>query len=177
MPPSQRTAPLDHHIRHHTHAWFGPTHWPLDTVAKAFPSPVGDPWCPCYLILLHNHVYARSRAFCGSSVVSEEHGAPPSTAVCPCSPRRPLFSPQVIHGRQPSVLAAPLKPTSHVARERSTASNSFPHLPVGTPRGSLIVRSLIWSSRASSLWPLPCNSTLSRNTQNLIADAIRTCYA
>ena len=38
----------------------------------------------------------------------------------------------MLRRRQPSVLAAPSKPTSHVARERSTASNSFPHLHVGT---------------------------------------------
>lgn len=88
-----------------THAWFGPTHWPSDTVAKAFPSPAGGPWCPCYLTLLHNQddTHARScllRLDSGARCSAVDSrlvmlttappllptGDPRSTAVCPCSP-------------------------------------------------------------------------------------------
>ena len=85
-----------------THAWFGPTHWPSDTVAKASPSPAGGPWCPCYLILLHNQDDTHARSSLLRSTVLRRRqpsvhvlttappllptGDPRSTAVCPCSP-------------------------------------------------------------------------------------------
>ena len=111
-PPTYTAHHMRNHLRHDCVAC-GPAHWHCSGAPESAWEAIGD--SIIYLTLVHNHaahaVHARS---CLLRLDSEQHGAPPSFLQPPCSPHR------------------------IVAREWSIASNSFPHQPVGTLRGSSI---------------------------------------